>query len=69
MNHIRIIDKRKTHRLGGLVNPGKSHTLCGGEMTDRDISWKEAKKDMSWLKCPDCRKILIKSRRKADEKV
>ena len=52
MNHIRIIDRRYDRRLMGA--PGKSHTLCGGDMTDRDFLLKEAMHDLSLIECEKC---------------
>ena len=52
MNHIRIIDRRYDRRLMGA--PGKSHTLCGGDMTDRDFLLKDAMRDLSLVECVKC---------------
>ena len=52
MTHIRIIDRRYDRRLAGAS--GKSHTLCGGDMTDRDFLYKEGMRDLSLIECEKC---------------
>ena len=65
MNHVRIVTRRGHMQRGGLLVPGESHTLCGGEMTDRDVPWGDAKKmakdgNLSeWLSCPNCMKKVM----------
>ena len=65
MNHIRIIDSRGGKRIDDRM--GKSHTLCGGEMTDRDQAWRDclrmSPEDLEkWLACPTCRAAVAEKR-------
>jgi hypothetical protein len=59
--HVRIIDRRADRRIMGA--PALSHTVCGGPMTDRDISERDARNlgpralDQ-WHVCAACREQL-----------
>ena len=60
-NHVRIVRRRADRRLMG--SPGVSETLCGGPMSDRDITPKEARADIAkgsweWLSCEKCRSLI-----------
>lgn len=60
VNHVRIVEKRTGRRINDAA--GSSHTLCGGAMTDRDISYQDATQDMQdgwkWLHCEKCRELI-----------
>ena len=47
MNHV-----RKTKRAG------VRETICGAPVTDRDLTENEARRDLRWVTCPKCRKIM-----------
>ena len=61
-NHVRIVESLGSRRIMGAH--GKTRTLCGGEMTDRDIAWRDAKRGARtgelevWLKCAQCREAV-----------
>ena len=61
MNHIRIVDSLGGRRINDRI--GESHTLCGSEVTDRDLPWRDAKwlrggELEEWLACPLCRAAI-----------
>jgi len=68
MNHVRVIDVMGGRRPGNgyyaRYVEGKSHTLCGGEMTDRDQSVRDARREYQaglgwkWLECGKCRAMI-----------
>jgi hypothetical protein len=65
MNHIRLVVSLGGRRINDSI--GKTRTLCGGEMTDRDLTWSAAKRSArvgdlaTWLACPECRAAVTKS--------
>jgi len=62
MSHIRIVDRVQGRRIN---DSGTTHTLCGGEMTDRDLSWRDAKRDFPnfpFLECPKCREAVRRNK-------
>ncbi len=60
LTHVRIIRSHGSRRING--RQGRSETLCGGEMTDRDATIGQARRDMAngwrWLTCKKCRAIM-----------
>lgn len=78
MNHVRIVRKRQGRAgysarhfaaVSGTSLAVVNETLCGGEMTDRDILPRDAKRDMAkgWtifidgrpvLECEKCRSLV-----------
>lgn len=63
INHVRVGVRRAPKTMRALVaghhgNPGR--TLCGADLTDRDLVWKDAVKPASWdwIKCEACRRLV-----------
>jgi len=63
VNHVRVGVRVASRRImGDRGTPGRA--LCGGELSDKDISLPEAKRDCKdgwkWLRCPKCRELVEK---------
>jgi hypothetical protein len=63
MTHVRIPTRATGHRINDRPSTQIS-TLCGATVTDRDLSIRDAIKDINsaqgFLTCPKCRRLVVR---------
>ena len=55
-NHATVVTRRSDRRIMGHL--GERRQLCGGEPTDRDVHYRDAKRHPEWVTCRACRAKL-----------
>lgn len=63
-NHVRIVEANASRQINGRT--GTSRALCGGEITDRDVLYRDAVKmtdsaeRAKWIECAKCRDAILR---------